>query len=66
MLEFFYMGGYAAFVWPGYGLTAIILWLNWYLPRKQHEKYLGQLRRRNRAIQPRNQLVQGASHCPLS
>ena len=51
MAEFFYMGGYAAFVWPSYGLTAIILWLNWYLPRKQHEIVLRQLRRRNRANQ---------------
>jgi len=51
MAEFFYMGGYAAFVWPSYGLTAIILWLNWYLPRKQHEIFLRQLRRRNRASQ---------------
>jgi len=51
MAEFFYMGGYAAFVWPGYGLAAIILWLNWYLPRKQHEISLRQLRRRNRTSQ---------------
>lgn len=24
MAEFFYMGGYAAFVWPSYGLAAIV------------------------------------------
>jgi len=49
--EFFYMGGYAAFVWPSYGLAALILWLNWYLPRRRHEKELRQLRRRKKAEQ---------------
>ena len=24
MAEFFYMGGYAAFVWPSYGLAALV------------------------------------------
>jgi len=51
MLEFFQMGGYAAFVWPSYGLAALVLWLNWYLPRKQHEKELRQLKRRRKAEQ---------------
>jgi heme exporter protein D len=48
MAEFFQMGGYASFVWPSYGLTAVVLWLNWYLPRNQHQKQLRQLKRRNR------------------
>jgi heme exporter protein D len=50
-MEFLQMGGYAVFVWPSYALTALVLWLNWYLPRKQHEKELRQLRRRHRAEQ---------------
>jgi len=49
--EFFQMGGYAMFVWPSYALTALVLWLNWYLPRKQHDKELRQLRRRHKAEQ---------------
>ena len=49
MAEFFQMGGYAMFVWPSYGLVALGLWLNWYLPRKQHETELRQLRRRVKA-----------------
>jgi heme exporter protein D len=49
--EFFQMGGYAIFVWPSYALTALVLWLNWYLPRKQHDKELRQLRRRHKAEQ---------------
>jgi heme exporter protein CcmD len=51
MMEFHQMGGYAVFVWPSYALTALVLWLNWYLPRKQHEKELRQLRRRHGAEQ---------------
>jgi heme exporter protein D len=51
MMEFLQMGGYAVFVWPSYALTALVLWLNWYLPRKQHKKELRQLRRRHRAEQ---------------
>ncbi|NCF35591.1 MAG: heme exporter protein CcmD [Gammaproteobacteria bacterium] len=49
MAEFFQMGGYAAFVWPSYGLCALVLWLNWYVPRKQHDKELRQLKRRHKA-----------------
>jgi len=48
MAEFFQMGGYAVFVWPSYALVALVLWLNWYLPRKQHQKELRQLKRRTR------------------
>ena len=51
MAEFFQMGGYAAFVWPSYALTMLVLWLNWYLPRKQHEKLVRQLERRRKAEQ---------------
>ena len=46
MIEFFKMGGYAAFVWPSYAIVALVLWLNWFVPRKQHDKELRQLKRR--------------------
>ena len=49
MAEFFQMGGYAAFVWPSYAIVALVLWLNWFLPRKQHDKELRQLKRRLKA-----------------
>ena len=49
MAEFFQMGGYAAFVWPSYAIAAVVLWLNWYLPRKQLEKELRLLKRREQA-----------------
>ena len=45
------MGGYAAFVWPSYAIAAVVLWLNWYLPRKQLEKELRLLKRREQAKQ---------------
>ena len=45
--EFIDMGGYAIYVWPSYGLVALILWLNWYLPKRQHRQLLRQLIRRN-------------------
>ena len=47
MAEFFNMGGYAQFVWPSYGLVALVLWLNWYLPRRQHDQVLRRLKRRH-------------------
>jgi heme exporter protein D len=48
MAEFFNMGGYAQFVWPSYGLAALVLWLNWYIPRRQHEAELRRLERRKK------------------
>ncbi len=48
MSEFFNMGGYAMYVWPSYGLAAVVLWLNWYLPRRQHEQLLRRLKRQHR------------------
>jgi heme exporter protein CcmD len=45
------MGGYAMFVWPSYAIAALVLWLNWYLPRKQHDEYKRRLKRRLKAEQ---------------
>ena len=42
------MGGYAAYVWPSYAIVAVVLWLNWYLPRQQHDQVLRRLKRRQR------------------
>jgi len=49
MAEFFQMGGYAMFVWPSYAIAALVLWLNWYIPRRQHQQELRRLRRRREA-----------------
>ena len=48
MSEFFNMGGYAMFVWPSYGLTLIVLLLNWWLPYRQHKQNLRKLKRQYR------------------
>jgi heme exporter protein D len=47
MSEFLAMGGYASFVWSSYGLVMIVLWLNWYLPRRTHLQVLRQLKRQH-------------------
>jgi len=47
MSEFFEMGGYASYVWSSYGLTAVVMGLNWYLPRRTHQQLLRQLKRRH-------------------
>ena len=45
MSEFFNMGGYAVFVWSSYGLTLVLLVLNWFLPYQQHKQNLRKLTR---------------------
>jgi heme exporter protein CcmD len=34
MTEFLQMGGYAAYVWPAYGLSAVVLVYNWWSARR--------------------------------
>ncbi|MFZ5621506.1 MAG: heme exporter protein CcmD [Pseudomonadota bacterium] len=34
MHEFLHMGGYAFYVWTSYALAALVLALNWALPRR--------------------------------
>ncbi len=48
MSEFFSMGGYAVFVWSSYGLTLVLLVLNWFLPYQQHKQNLRKLKRQFR------------------
>jgi len=45
MIEFLRMGGYAAFVWPAYGIVAVVMAANVLVPWWRHR----QLRRRLRA-----------------
>lgn len=35
--EFFAMGGYGLYVWSSYGITALILILNLYLPQRRRK-----------------------------
>jgi heme exporter protein CcmD len=43
---FFEMGGYAKFVWPAYGLTALVLLWNWWAARRSEAEAQEAARRR--------------------
>lgn len=40
MKEFLAMGGYAAYVWTAYGLTAIVMGLNVWLAQRRYRQAL--------------------------
>jgi heme exporter protein CcmD len=43
---FLKMGGYAQFVWPAYGLTALVLLWNWWAARRSETEAQVAARRR--------------------
>ena len=44
--EFFHMGGYGGFVWTSYGLTTLVLVLNWISARRSESEQRGLAMRR--------------------
>jgi heme exporter protein D len=44
--DFLAMGGYGAYVWTSFGLTALVLGLNYWLASKRLRAVQGSLRRR--------------------
>jgi len=46
--EFITMGGYAAYVWPSYGITAAVMIWNAWSPGHKLRKMLDDLKRRHR------------------
>jgi len=46
LAEFFHMGGYAAFVWPAFGLSLVILLAGLLLPINNEKKTLRRLRKK--------------------
>lgn len=42
--EFLSMGGYAAYVWPAYGIAAVVLILNAVLPGRRLRRQLAELK----------------------
>jgi len=40
------MGAYGWFVWPSYGIFALVVGVNWYTARKAHREALSRARRR--------------------
>jgi heme exporter protein CcmD len=49
--NFLHMGGYAEYVWPAYGLTALVLAWNWWAARRSETEAQGAARRRNALAQ---------------
>ena len=49
LAEFLRMGGYAGYVWSAYGLTALVLLLNWIAARRSEAREQESARRRSRA-----------------
>jgi heme exporter protein CcmD len=45
--EFLRMGGYAGYVWSGYGLTALVLVWNWWAARRSEAEQLVSAQRRS-------------------
>ncbi|NOV29017.1 heme exporter protein CcmD [Methylomonas sp. ZR1] len=51
--SFLYMGGYAVYVWPAYGVTALVLVVNIVLPVLQRKRLLRQLTIKQKRAQVR-------------
>ncbi|MFT4564908.1 MAG: heme exporter protein D [Gammaproteobacteria bacterium] len=51
--EFFAMGGYAYFVWLSYGLSAVVLLANAFLPARKEQSLLNSIAKRAQG-NPRN------------
>ncbi|HEV2321403.1 MAG TPA: heme exporter protein CcmD [Gammaproteobacteria bacterium] len=45
--EFLTMGGYAAYVWPAYGVTAVVMLVNAFQPGLRLKRRLAELKRRD-------------------
>ena len=45
--DFFEMGGYAFYVWSSYGLTLVVMLLNFYLPWTKEKNLIRKLSRRS-------------------
>lgn len=44
MKEFLAMGGYAAYVWTSYGITALVVALNVWLAQRRHRQALAAIK----------------------
>ncbi len=49
MQEFLNMGGYGAYVWSSFGLTAVVLIWNWFDARRVYANAITTAKRRNRS-----------------
>ncbi|MGU9952286.1 MAG: heme exporter protein CcmD [Gammaproteobacteria bacterium WSBS_2016_MAG_OTU1] len=49
--EFLDMGGYAFYVWSSYGLTAVILFFNWFNARRRFRLAVQSVQNSQRALE---------------
>ncbi|MDE2235403.1 MAG: heme exporter protein CcmD [Gammaproteobacteria bacterium] len=49
--EFITMGGYAAYVWPSYGIVLVVMLANAILPGRRQRRLLREIRRKQREEQ---------------
>jgi heme exporter protein D len=54
--EFLHMGGYAVYVWPSYGLAAVVMAINVWLAQRRRSRFLDQLRRQEERRQSREEV----------
>ena len=54
-MEVLSMGGHAAYVWPAYGITLVLIVFNVWSARRKLANALGEARRSSGAAQPRSQ-----------
>ena len=43
LANFFYMGGYAVYIWPAYGITSVVLLFQFFYVLRKRKKQLAQL-----------------------
>ncbi len=55
MIEVLSMGGHAAYVWPAYGITLVLIVFNVWAARRKLANALNEARRSTALQQPRNQ-----------
>ena len=55
MIEVLNMGGHAAYVWPAYGITLVLIVFNVWAARRKLANALSEARRSSGTEQPRSQ-----------
>jgi heme exporter protein D len=55
--SFFAMGGYAAYVWPAYGVFFVVLLIDWLAPQFRRRRLLRELRGRMARLDARKERI---------
>jgi heme exporter protein D len=62
--SFFAMGGYAAYVWPAYGVFFLVLLIDWLAPQFRRRRLLRELRGRMARQEARKERASAPSPQP--